>query len=113
MTTPERPQITRGGAASEDPPWCTTEHGCTVHPDDEDHRSDGVGVSVDVRSRRDHGATHSTHVEVGLVRRITEHRSWFVIEDGDSIHLEITIDSARRLFDAIEADPTLQSVLRP
>lgn len=89
-------------------PWCTTPHGTTVHSDDEDHRS--VGIVVPVRVRDGRGIV-DTLVEVGLLRRRDETRTWFVIEDGDRVHLELTLDSARELRDAIRADPFLAAAL--
>lgn len=88
--------------------WCSTPHGATVHPDDEDHRSPGVLVHGVIRSR---GIAHRTALEVGMLRRRHDGDEWLVIEDGERVHLEVTIETARRIVQAIAADATLRTQL--
>lgn len=92
-------------------PWCVTRHGETAHPDDEDHRSAGLGVTVEARSGGEAGRGQRTIVEVGLLQRRADPSAWVVIEDGDGVHVEVTLDSARRLVRAIAADPLLRAAL--
>lgn len=93
-----------------DPDWCTTAHGSTIHPDDEDHRSAGITVPVDVRAPGSRSATH-TDVEVGLLRRRGDDETWVVIEDGLDVRLELTVTSARRIVQAIRDHLALTSAL--
>lgn len=92
-------------------PWCATRHGETAHPDDEDHRSAGIAVAVEARPCGDTGRGQRTVVEVGMLQRRTDPSAWVVIEDGDGVHVEVTLDSARRLVRAIAADPALRAAL--
>lgn len=90
-------------------PWCTTAHGDTVHPDDEAHRSDGVAVLVVVRGP---GSTaHPVEAELGVLRYPDDHESWVVLETGAEPALAVTVESARRLRDALCSDPVLRRVL--
>jgi len=89
-------------------PWCTTPHGRTTHPDDEDHRSVGILVAATVRDER---GVVDTQLEVGLLRRRDEDTTWFVIEDGEAVHLELTLESARRVRDAVRSDETVRRAL--
>lgn len=89
--------------------WCTTEHGATTHPDDEDHRSRGILLPATTRARR--APARDTEVEVGLLRHQDDDESWFVIEDGNGVHLEVTLDTARSLLRAIRNDPSLSAAL--
>ena len=92
-----------------DLPWCTTEHGLVVHPDDEDHRSHGIPAEIEVR---DAGASdgRSAEIEVGLLRRSSDRETWFVIE-GQGIHIELTLESARRLAEAVCSNSELRDTL--
>jgi hypothetical protein len=100
MSDPEREPATRCAL-----PWCTTPHGFTTHPDDEDHRSAGVLVPVTVR---DAAGPRETEIEVGLLRRRTDADTWLVLEDGAGVHLELTLASARRLRDVVRTDDVLK-----
>ncbi len=96
----------RGAAGGCGLSWCTTSHGRTTHPDDEDHRSAGLTVRLTLRSAL---GVRETEAEVGLLRRNNEHSTWLVIEDGAGLHLELGLESAVRLRAAIEADPVLDA----
>ncbi|MCJ1706413.1 hypothetical protein [Microbacterium sp. VKM Ac-2923] len=91
--------------------WCVTEHGATVHPDDEDHRS--VGVSVTVRARRGDagGPGEETELELGALRRAGDSETWIVIETGIGVSLALTREGAhllqRRLLGEIGTDGAL------
>ncbi|MFS0792949.1 hypothetical protein [Microbacterium sp. 1P10AE] len=61
-------------------PWCTTLHGETAHPDDEAHRSAGVGFTARVRSVDETGAGAEADVEVGILRRLDDDEDWLVVE---------------------------------
>lgn len=87
--------------------WCTTAHGHTIHPDDEDHRSEGTPVGAVVRTID--GGTRETELEFGLLRRRDDAQTWFVLEDGVGVHLELTLDSARDLLRAVRADASLSA----
>ncbi|MEN2740455.1 hypothetical protein ABCS02_21905 [Microbacterium sp. X-17] len=90
-------------------PWCTTPHGATLHPDDEDHRSDGILVPATVRGA---DGAEEVELEVGLLRRRADDQTWLVVEDGTGAHLELTLASARRLRDVVRADEALAAELR-
>lgn len=107
------PDRDREGAATCTRPWCVTAHGETAHPDDEDHRSAGLGVAVDTRSCADSGRGHRTIAEVGLLQRRSDPDVWLVIEDGADLRMEVTLESARRLVRAITTDPVLSDALAP
>ena len=90
-------------------PWCTTPHGTTSHPDDEDHRSAGILMPAVARSLDP--TVHDTEIEVGLLHRRHDGETWVVIEDGADVHLEVTLDTARRLAQALWKDPGLSAAL--
>lgn len=93
--------------------WCVTEHGSTVHPDDEDHRSAGVGMTVRVRDDVTRGPGVSTKVEVGLLRRIDESETWLVVEAGAGSSLSIPLHSARALVASVRDDSRVGGLLVP
>jgi hypothetical protein len=93
------------------PDWCTSEHGATLHPDDEDHRSSGVAVPLTVRTAGSAGVAAETDAEIGLLRRRSDSTNWLVIEDGANLHVELTLDSARRLVAAVSQDPVLRAAI--
>lgn len=84
--------------------WCATPHGAPVHEDDEDHRSEGWSAVITVRASGPAASEDSTEVEVGLLRRRTDSQTWLLIEDGRSVHAEVSLDSARDLLRAIRSD---------
>ncbi|KQR21424.1 MULTISPECIES: hypothetical protein [Microbacterium] len=92
-------------------PWCVTEHGATVHPDDEDHRSTGVALTVRGRRAEARGPGEETELELGALRRAGEFETWIVIETGIGASLALTRDGAqlllRRLRDLIAPDGIL------
>lgn len=91
--------------------WCTTPHGETVHPDDEAHRSEGVGFLARVRGVREIGPGVDVDVEVGLLRRKDDLESWLVIEGADGTGLELSLEGARRLRRVLEGDPYIRAAL--
>lgn len=100
---------TADGSHSDAFPWCTTDHGRVLHVDDEDHRSEGIAVEVEARPPE--GQARATVIEAGLLRRQSDTQTWFIVEDGRSIHQELTLDSARRLWRAVQADDTLRAAI--
>ena len=89
--------------------WCTTTHGDTAHPDDEDHRNDGTQLTAILRA--DDGTVHEAEIEFGMLRRRADSETWFIVDQGSSRRLEIALDSARRLLRAIVDSHTLRSVI--
>jgi hypothetical protein len=78
-------------------PWCVTEHGATVHRDDEDHRSAGIALTVRARRAEARGPGKETELEIGALRRAGESETWIVIETGIGASLTLTRESARLL----------------
>lgn len=72
--------------------WCATEHGIHAHPEDDDHRSAGVGSTAVLRRDDDH--------------------SWLVIDAGQGLGIEIAIDSARRIVHSLLRDDAFRRLLR-
>lgn len=99
------------GAGSCPYAWCTTDHGATVHPDDEVHRSAGAAVEIRVRRADDHAPGAPATVEVGLLRRPDDTETWLVIDDGAAVSLAMTLEGARRLREACDRDPLLRAAL--
>ncbi|WP_375385416.1 hypothetical protein [uncultured Microbacterium sp.] len=93
--------------------WCTTEHGRTVHPDDEDHFSDGIPVELELRRMGDPATTFTTTVEVGFTRRVHDTQTWLSIDDGRRVRVDVGLYSARAVLRAVLADPLLAAELRP
>lgn len=89
--------------------WCSTDHSSLAHPDDDDHRSVGLAVTAEVRDGR--SGTISSTVEIGLLQRTADIEPWFVIEDGDGVHLEVTLDSARRMIHQALRNDDIRSAL--
>lgn len=77
--------------------WCVTAHGETVHPDDDDHRSAGVGMMVRARRGDARGPGEETELEIGALRRSDDSETWIVIEAGIGVSLALTRDGARSL----------------
>lgn len=91
--------------------WCTTPHGDTVHPDDEVHRSEGVGFLARIRAVREAGPGVEAEVEVGLLRRKDDIEGWLVIEGADGTGLELSFEGARRLRRVLDGDPQIRAAL--
>lgn len=83
--------------------WCVTPHGDTVHPADEDHRSEGAGFTIRTRDAGDHGAGTVHDVEIGVLRRQDDDATWIVVEAGGCSSFAVHVDDAgeigRRLID--------------
>ncbi len=77
--------------------WCVTDHGATVHPDDEDHRSAGVALTVRARRGDARGGGEDTTLELGALRRADDADTWIVIETGIGVSLALTREGARAL----------------
>lgn len=92
--------------------WCTTEHGQTVHPDDEEHRSGGVALPVRVRRAGESGAGTATVVDVGLHRGLHDDQTWLSFDDGRTVRAEVSLAAAREVLRAVLADPDLDLELR-
>ncbi|MDF2990788.1 MAG: RecA-superfamily ATPase [Microbacterium sp.] len=88
-------------------PWCTTDHGKTVHPDDETHRSAGVGFAARVRDGLVGGPGILTDVEVGILRRDDDEESWVSLEFGGGHGVAIDLGAARTLGRLLRDDPDL------
>jgi len=102
----------RGFAGRCEYAWCTTEHGATVHPDDEVHRSGGVGFPARVRGGAERGPGIATDVEIGVLRRPSDTENWLVIEVAGG-GLAMTAEGARALRRALVDDPQIQAALSP
>ncbi|MCC4248533.1 MULTISPECIES: hypothetical protein [Microbacterium] len=92
--------------------WCTTLHGETTHPDDEDHRSAGAGFSARLRGVDESGRGAAVDVEVGILRRRDDTENWLVIEVGGG-GLALSAEGARELRRALADDPQIREALRP
>lgn len=92
--------------------WCTTEHGRTVHPDDETHRSAGVGLRAHVREGLSAGAGVLTRLEVGLVRGLNDRETWVALEFGAGCAIAIDAVTARTLGRLLRDDPDIAAAIR-
>jgi hypothetical protein len=77
--------------------WCVTDHGRTVHPDDEDHRSAGSGFAARVRDGSSLGCGEITDLEIGVLRRRGDAETWISIESGAGVSLALPLVDARAL----------------
>lgn len=93
--------------------WCVTEHGSTVHPDDEVHRSAGFGVTARVRHDTAHGTGVLAGVEVGLVRREDDTETWVVVETGVGVSVSVPVHAARALIAGVQSDDLVVEALTP
>ena len=91
------PPLTADGRASM-AAAIAAEHGATVHPDDEDHRSARVALTVRARRAEARGPGEETELELGVLRRAGESETWIVIETGIGASLALTRDGARLLL---------------
>lgn len=91
--------------------WCTTHHPASIHPSDDDHRSSGVAVPALVRGVDDPGTGTDVDLEVGLVRRRTDDQTWFVLDAGNGMGIEVGLDGARRIFRLLLGEDALRSAL--
>ncbi len=91
------------------PEWCTTDHSRAEHPDDDEHRSDGVAVELTLRSSS--GDEYTRLVEVGLLQRQSDIEPWLVIDDGLDVHHEVTLSSVRRALGLIRTDAPTRDAL--
>ncbi|MFF7681933.1 hypothetical protein ACFZA2_04155 [Microbacterium sp. NPDC007973] len=88
--------------------WCATEHGRTVHPDDEDHRSGGVAVSLRTRAATARDRGHLEEWEIGLIRRSADAETWLVVEAPRGVSIALSREATRALVDAVCADRHLR-----
>ncbi len=93
--------------------WCVTEHGSTAHPDDEDHRSAGVGVSARVRDAVGSGPGIPAEVEVGLLRRTTDSETWVIVETGIGASVSLPVSAVRELAIGLQEEGELAALLAP
>lgn len=91
--------------------WCTTDHGATLHPDDEEHRSAGIAVPIVYRHGAARSAERSTTVEIGLVKRSSDLQVWLVFDDGAGVDVEVPVAFAQRVVTAVRSDPHLSAEL--
>lgn len=91
--------------------WCTTDHGATLHPDDEEHRSAGVAVPVVYRRGAMRSTERQTTVEIGLVQRASDLQVWLVLDDGADVDLQIPAELAHQVVAALRSDPHLGAEL--
>lgn len=91
--------------------WCATEHGAHAHPEDDDHRSPGVGSAALLRRVGGSGHGVDTELEVGVLRRRDDDQAWLVIDAGQGVGIEIAIDSARRIVHALVRDDAFRRLL--
>lgn len=93
--------------------WCVTEHGSTAHPDDEDHRSAGVGVSARVRDAVGFGPGLLAEVEIGLLRRTTDAETWVIVETGIGASVSLPVSAVRELAIGLQEEGELVALLAP
>ena len=88
------------------PNWCTGGHAEHDHPDDRVHRSAAVAVPVVTRRTSFEGAelrrlTEATEFEVAVSRIDGEMETWAYAGEGSTMFIEMTVESAARLVDAL------------
>ena len=91
--------------------WCTTDHGETVHPADETHRSAGTGFAARVRDGLHGGAGTLTEIEVGVLRRHDDAESWVALEFGAGYAIAIDVGAARRLGRLLRDSPDIAAAV--
>ncbi|MFJ4037409.1 hypothetical protein ACIPVB_04945 [Microbacterium sp. NPDC090007] len=84
--------------------WCVTPHGDTVHPADEDHRSDGVGLTIRVRDARACGDGDLRAVEIGVLRRRDDTATWIVVEAGGRASFALALEDAGAIGRQLERE---------
>ncbi len=99
-----RPSWQRDGC----PDWCSGEHGEFDHPDDRAHRSSSLAVPVTVRRTWFEGgsirhAVDDAEFEVGMSQVDGDTEIWFYVGDGPARSIEIDVQSAARLVEAMAA----------
>jgi len=93
--------------------WCVTEHGATVHPDDEDHRSAGRGAEVRVRDAGAAGEGEPDVLEAGLLRRAGDADTWVVLETGTGASISVPVGDFRAFLHAWRDDAWLSRLCGP
>ena len=91
--------------------WCATEHGRTVHADDEDHRSEGVAIAARTRAAASRGRGRLEEWEVGLLRRSTDDETWLVVEAPRGVSVALSREAARAVFRAVRSDRHLREFI--
>lgn len=89
--------------------WCVTEHGDTVHPADEDHRSVGRGWPGRVRGGRGVGPGVETDIELGVLRREGDSHTWVVIDAGAGLSIALSPEAAFALGRRLVDDPDVRA----
>ncbi|WP_298871239.1 hypothetical protein [uncultured Microbacterium sp.] len=89
--------------------WCATDHGRTVHADDEDHRSEGVAVALRVRAAASSGPGRLDDYEVGLLRRSADDETWLVVEAPGGVSIAMSREAARAVVHAVRVDRHLRA----
>lgn len=89
--------------------WCATEHGDTVHPADEDHRSVGWGSPGRVRDGRGVGPGAETDIEIGVLRRKDDAHTWVVIDAGAGLSIALSPEAAFTLGRRLVDDPDVRA----
>lgn len=93
--------------------WCAGGHDESDHPDDRVHRSRAVAVPVIARLTRFEGERlvrleEPAEFDVALGRSDGKRETWVYVGDGPGRSIEVTAESALRLFTAVSrvlADP--------
>lgn len=90
------------------PGWCAVEHAEGDHPDDRVHRSASVAVPVIARRTWFEGAgilrdSEAVELEVALARVDGEAQTWLYAGEGPGSAIEVTVESAERLVEAMGA----------
>jgi len=88
------------------PHWCTGGHAEHDHPDDRVHRSAALAVPVVARrtifdSGELRRSERATEFEVAVSRVDGETATWAYVGDGPAMFIEVTLESAARLVDAL------------
>ena len=87
------------------PAWCVGGHQENDHPDDRVHRSTSFPVPVVLRRSEPEGERMARRIEhddfeVALSRVDGESDTWLYVGNGPGMHLDVTVESARRLLRA-------------
>jgi len=90
------------------PAWCSADHAEQAYAGDRVHTSDTLDVPAIVRVTDCRGGktwhhVDGTEVTVALSRRVGERETWLYIGTPDRQELELTLESAERLAEAIGA----------
>lgn len=102
--THPHPSVPRSSPGAEAPRgWCDSTHPHDEHAEDRSHRSTGRSIEalcryLDVTEVRMLERSGMSELEIGLVQPRASAIAWVCIEDGARQHLQLSVESARRLL---------------